>query len=374
MSITRRKFLGWMGAAGIGTTVGSKKANAGSGKEFTGFPDSFGVLHDETRCVGCRSCEEACNTVNKLAKPEKSFKDESVLDEKRRPEVDSYTVVNKYETSKGFKFRKIQCNHCLEPACASVCFVSAFEKKPTGAVVYDPTVCVGCRYCMMACPFEVPAYEYDDAYTPEVVKCTMCAPRLEEGLLPGCVEVCPTEALTFGKRDDLIKIARDRIRKYPDRYVDHIYGEKEMGGTSWMYLSDVPFEEIGMREDLGNTPAPKLTSGALHVVPMVVALWPVFLTGMYGMTKRREKIAENEKTDAVAQAVKETETKAADELAKALEKAKKEKENALKQAETKKEKAIKEALEKAAEEQAAKEAEPEDEAKSEDGQNPTEES
>jgi formate dehydrogenase iron-sulfur subunit len=384
MSITRRKFLGWVGAAGVGTTIGKSKAHASSGKEFAGYPDSFGVLHDETRCVGCRSCEEACNKVNNLPEPEKPFKDESVLDEKRRPEDDSYTVVNKYETSKGFRFRKIQCNHCLEPACASVCFVSAFKKVPTGAVVYDPDVCVGCRYCMVACPFEVPSYQYDDALTPEVVKCTMCAPRLEQGLLPGCVEVCPKEALTFGKRDDLIKIAKERIRKNPDRYVDHVYGEKEMGGTSWMYLSDVPFAEIGMREDLGNTPAPDLTSGALHVVPMVVSLWPVFLAGMYGMTKRREKISATEQENAVAQAIQEAETKAADELAKAKEQAKKQQENALKKAETDKEKAVKDALEKAAEE-AAKEAETADaeppnesgetvEEKPEDEKNPKEES
>jgi len=286
-------------------------------------------------------------------------------------------VVNKYETSQGFRFRKIQCNHCLEPACASVCFVSAFKKQPTGAVVYDPSVCVGCRYCMMACPFEVPAYEYDEALTPEVVKCTMCAPRLEKGQLPGCVEVCPKEALTFGRRDDLIKMAKERIRRHPDRYVAHVYGEDEMGGTSWMYLSDVPFEEIGMREDLGTAPAPELTSGALHVVPMVVALWPVFLTGMYGMTKRREKIAADEKADAVAQAVEETETKAAGELSKALEKAKKEKENALIQAETQKKKAVKEALEKAAKEAEAAEKQKTEEAaaaKSDDEQKPEEES
>lgn len=375
MSITRRKFLGWMGAAGMGATIGSKKARAASGKEFAGFPDSLGVLHDETRCVGCRACEAACNAVNNLPKPDTSFEELSVLEQKRRPETDAYTVVNKYETSKGTRFRKIQCNHCMEPACASVCFVTAFKKEPTGAVVYDPSVCVGCRYCMMACPFEVPAYEYDDAFTPEVVKCTMCAPRLEEGKLPGCVEVCPKEALIFGKRDDLITIAKERIRKYPDRYVPHVYGEKEMGGTSWLTISDVPFTEIGMREDLGTTAAPNLTSGALHVVPMVVALWPVFLTGMYGMNKRREKIAADEKATAVAAAIEQTESKAAGELAAAMEKAKKEKENALKQADAKQEKAIKEALEKAAEEAAKSAAEDESaDEKPEDDENAREES
>jgi ferredoxin len=183
----------------------------------------------------------------------------------------------------------------------------------------------------------------------------MCAPRIEKGLLPGCVEACPKEALTFGKRDELIKIARERITKYPDRYVNHIYGEHEMGGTSWMYLSGVLFREIGMREDLGVVPAPALTSGALHVVPMVVALWPVFLGGMYGMTKRREKIAAEEKAKAVSEVVAKVEAEASGNLAKAMEKAKKEKDKALEKAEQEKEKAVKEALEKSNETKAEEE-------------------
>ena len=73
------------------------------------------------------------------------------------------------------------------------------------------------------------------------MKCTLCYPRIIKGLLPGCVEACPTEALTFGRREDLLSIGRERIRKFPDRYVDRIYGENEMGGTSWLYLSAVPF-------------------------------------------------------------------------------------------------------------------------------------
>ena len=348
MSISRRKFLGLAGVAGVGSLCAGK-AHAGSTKHFSGHPGSFGVLHDVTRCVGCRSCEQACNRVNKLPKPAKPYNDASVLDTKRRPTNDEYTVVNKSISKGGPLFWKIQCNHCLEPACASVCFVNAFTKQPNGAVTYDASVCVGCRYCMVACPFEIPTYEYDDPFTPEVVKCTMCAPRLEKGQLPGCVEDCPKEALTFGKRDDLIQIARERIRKYPERYVDHIYGEHEMGGTSWLYLSGVPFNEIGMREDLGNTPAPALTSGALHVVPMVVSLWPVFLAGMYGMAKRREKIAEEEQAKAVTEAVEQAEQKAAVTLSQAMEKAEKEQENVLKRAEREKERAVKKALEQSGE-------------------------
>lgn len=303
MSISRRKFLGWIGAAGLGTALGGT-ARSATTKHFKGYPDSRGVLFDSVLCIGCRTCEEACNKVNELPPPDRPFNDLSVLNEKRRTTPKTYTIVNQYNNSKGPLFRKIQCNHCLEPACASACFVRAFTKTKEGAVIYDSSVCVGCRYCMVACPFEIPTYEYDKALDPRVVKCTMCYPRVIKGLLPGCVEICPTEALYFGKRKDLIRIARERIRRYPDRYVDHVYGEHEMGGTSWLYLSGVPFKDIGMREDLGVTPAPELTSGALAVVPMIVGLWPVLLTGIYAMTKRSDKIAEHEKEQAIDKAVK----------------------------------------------------------------------
>jgi len=346
-----------MGAAGATATVG-KSAKAASNKHFTGYPEGLGVLHDITACVGCRECEAACNKVNELPEPDKPFKDTSVLDQKRSATTKAYTVVNKYDAPSKAKapvFRKMQCNHCLEPACASVCFVAAFSKQPAGPVVYDPTVCVGCRYCMIACPFEIPTYEYDDPFTPEVKKCTMCAPRIANGQLPGCVEACPKEALIFGKRDNLLKIAKEKIRKHPDRYIDHVYGEHEMGGTSWLYISGVPFNEVGMREDLGVTPAPSLTSGALHVVPMIVGLWPVFLAGMYGMTKRREKIAVEEKKKAVSHALEKANSEAEEKLALALEKANQDKEKALKQAQQEKEKAVKEALASTAETKPAKE-------------------
>ena len=303
MSISRRKFLGWIGAAGLSTALGGTVTSATT-KHFEGYPGSRGVLFDSVLCIGCRTCEEACNKVNELPPPDRPFNDLSVLNEKRRTTPKTYTIVNQYNSSKGPLFRKIQCNHCLEPACASACFVRAFTKTKEGAVIYDSSVCVGCRYCMVACPFEIPTYEYDKALDPRVVKCTMCYPRVIKGLLPGCVEICPTEALYFGKRKDLIRIARERIRRYPDRYVDHVYGEHEMGGTSWLYISGAPFKEIGMREDLGVTPAPELTSGALAVVPMIVGLWPVLLTGIYAMTKRSDKIAEHEKEQAIDKAVK----------------------------------------------------------------------
>jgi len=331
-----------MGAAGLGTAFGTS-AHAAANKHFKGYPESSGVLFDSVLCIGCRKCEAGCNEVNELAPPNKPFDDLSVLNEKRRTNTQAFTVVNRYdhtENTKGPLFRKIQCNHCIEPACASACFVGAFTKTKEGPVIYNPSICVGCRYCMIACPFEIPTYEYDKALSPRVRKCTMCHPRVIEGKLPGCVEACPTEALTFGKRKDLIKIARERIRSFPDKYEDHIYGEHEMGGTSWLYLSGVPFKELGMREDLGISPAPKLTAGALGSVPMIVGVWPVLLTGIYAMSKRKEKIAKEEQEQAVFLAIEKADAEAKSKLSQALAKAEKEKEAAIK-------KEIKKALEEA---------------------------
>jgi len=354
MTISRRAFLGWIGAAGLGATIG-RKADAAAGKQFDGHPDSRGVLFDNVRCIGCRNCEAGCNEVNDLPAPAKPFGDLTVLGQGRRTSPVAFTVVNRYPEDGGDPapaYRKIQCNHCLEPACASACFVKAFTKTPSGAVTYDPSVCVGCRYCMVACPFEIPTYEYDEPLTPRVRKCTLCHPRITKGLLPGCVEACPTEALTFGRRVDLIRMARQRIGKYPDRYIDHIYGETEMGGTSWLYLSGVPYGDIGMREDLGTTSAPELTSGALHAVPMVVGLWPVLLTGIYAIAKRKEKIEKEEMEQAVSEAVEQANVEAEGKLSAALEKAEKSAERA-KQTAVKK--AVEEALAEAAEEDQAEE-------------------
>lgn len=344
MSNSRRKFLGWMAAAGAGTAL-PKKAVA-QHAHFEGYPDSYGVLHDTTLCIGCRSCEAACNEVNDLPAPDRPFDDLTVLEDKRRTDAAAFTVVNRYQPHEGPKspvFRKSQCNHCLEPACASACFVGAFTKTPEGAVVYDASVCVGCRYCMVACPFNIPTYEYNEAFEPRVRKCTMCHPRIAEGKLPGCVEACPMEALTFGKRTELLTVARERIRKYPDRYIDHIYGEYEMGGTSWLYITGVPYEDVGIRTDLGLLPAPEFTGGALGMVPMVIGVWPVLLGGIYLMNRRKEQTSELEKNAAVDEAVAKAKTEADEKAAQAAEKAKKDKETAV-------DRAVKKALEEAAKE------------------------
>lgn len=315
MTISRRKFLASIGTAiGAGASGSLSKAYGAAKKDFKGYPESFGVLHDISLCIGCRKCEQACNKANELAPPEKPFDNLKVLDQKRRTGESAYTVVNKFNAKADDVFVKKQCNHCQEPACASACFVKALQKDETGAVKYIESLCVGCRYCMVACPFNIPTYTYDDPLTPKVTKCNMCLPRIKEGKLPACVEVCPREALVFGKRDEVLKLAWKRINQKPGHYIEHVYGEHEMGGTSWLYLSPVSFESVGMREDLGTTSAPELTSGALGAVPIVVGLWPVLLTGIYAISKRKEKIAEEEKKEVV----KETKTLATDEMNKKL--------------------------------------------------------
>jgi Fe-S-cluster-containing dehydrogenase component len=298
MGISRRKFLkSAVLAGGVGLLSKSKLAQ-GSG-QFTGYPDRFGVLSDITRCVGCRSCEAACNEANKLPPPQVPFEDESVFEKNRRMDAQTYTVVNRYPNpNPGGSpiFVKNQCRHCDEPACASACLVKAFRKTPEGSVLYNKDLCIGCRYCMTACPFYVPGYEYSDPLSPEVKKCTMCYERISKGGIPACVEACPMEALTFGKRSELIRVAHKRIIENPDKYIDYIYGEHEVGGTDWLYISGVPFEKIGFRMDLGTTPYAEYTRGFLGAVPLVLVLWPAFFIGTYMFTKRKQGTTKTENT------------------------------------------------------------------------------
>ena len=294
MKISRRNFLKSAVLAG-GLVAGAKVERATAMEHFEGYPDRYGCLTDLSRCVGCRSCEAACNEVNGLPAPTRPFDDERVLNEQRRTSATAYTVVNRYDQGKGKPpvFRKIQCNHCNEPACASACLVKAYTKSPEGAVVYNPDVCIGCRYCMVACPFGVPAYEYENAFSPRIRKCTLCFDRIKDGIPPACAGACPMEAITFGKRSELIDAARERIKREPDKYVNHIYGETEVGGTSWMYLSPVPFEQVGFKTDLGTKPYPELTRGFLSSVPLVLVIWPALLGGFYLFNKDDEDDAEH---------------------------------------------------------------------------------
>lgn len=289
MKIGRRFFFKVTAAVGASGLAGAAAAST-QRERAEAFEDSKAVLVDITRCIGCRSCEAACAEANSLPEPT-DLGDEKVFQRSRTTGPDRLTVVKK-GPEKGRdgeeRYAKTQCLHCLVPACASACPVRALDKKPDGSVTYDPSVCIGCRYCMVACPFGVPKYEYDEAI-PYVRKCTFCAERQAEGKLPACVEACPMGALTFGTRADLLAEARERIRVEPDRYVHEIYGEDEAGGTSWLYLSDRPFREFGLPENLSDQPSFELTRGALGAVPLILTLWPPLLMGMYAASKARNE-------------------------------------------------------------------------------------
>jgi formate dehydrogenase iron-sulfur subunit len=257
--VSRRDFFKITGTA-AGTAALTAVGAEASGPPLDLDPDRLGVLTDTTLCIGCRRCEWACAEQNDLPHGSlDSYGDTSVFEEMRRPTREKYTVVNRYEPPAGSEKPldvKVQCMHCEHPACVSACIVKALEKSPQGPVVYDASKCIGCRYCMIACPFQIPAYEYHDPLTPKVMKCTMCAERtLEEGRSPACVEMCPPEALVFGRRSELLELAHGRIAENPGRYHPQVIGEHVAGGTSWLMLSDRPPTEIGFPELSDKSPA-----------------------------------------------------------------------------------------------------------------------
>lgn len=282
----RRSFLKTVGAVG----VASGTALAGSESRAAGSPaatqEFSGVLVDTTRCVGCRTCEESCAEANKL--PDPNTGDDSVLEGFRETSPSNWSVINRFKTSKGEVFAKKQCMHCNQPACATACLVKAMLKTPEGPVIWRGDKCMGCRFCMVSCPFDVPKFEFDSA-NPRILKCVMCHKRLAKGEPPACAENCPEEAVVAGKRRALLREARQRILKHPKRYVDHIYGEHEAGGTGYLYLSGVPFEQLRMRGDLGTVAYPALTKEFLYSVPVVFTVLPALLLGLSKAAERREK-------------------------------------------------------------------------------------
>ncbi|MBN2008736.1 4Fe-4S dicluster domain-containing protein [candidate division KSB1 bacterium] len=268
MDLSRRNFLKCTAVAGsLGMVNSATLVQAAHRRPVS--PDWLGVLVDTTVCIGCRRCEWACRDFNQMPnKPIAEYEDKSVFDELRRPSATGHTVVNRFDNPQNPQrpyYVKVQCMHCNDAACVSACIVGAFSKdQETGAVKYEPWKCIGCRYCMAACPFQVPTYEYSNALTPRVQKCTFCFENLKKyGRQPACLEMCPMETMIFGKREELLEIAHDRIRKYPDRYVDHVYGEHELGGTAWLYLSGRPMWEMGMVK-FNDTPIPSYTETIQH--------------------------------------------------------------------------------------------------------------
>ncbi len=291
----RRDLLKTMGvAAGTALVGGGLRAEDASAAAPATEP--VGILVDTTKCIGCRTCEWACADAHKDAGLE--FPEDVDFSVVRTTSEKQWTVVNRYETEKGIIYAKTQCMHCLSPACASACLTRAMHKNtnPEGPVTWTADRCMGCRFCMVSCPFDMPKFEYHKA-VPRIQKCVMCAERLAEGKKPACVENCPAGALTFGRRADLVEQAKQRIYSEPDKYVHEVYGEHEAGGTNWLYLASVPFEQLGFRTNLGETPYPMYTREFLYSVPFVEILVPTFMLALSAATKREEAVGEAEKDE-----------------------------------------------------------------------------
>ena len=242
-----------------------------------------GLLYDVTKCIGCGACYDACKEQNKLPETNKDFLKDHLS-------ANTYTVVEEYDDT----YARKMCMHCKEPTCVSVCPVGAFTKTELGPVLYDADKCMGCRYCMQACPHRVPRYEWNKL-NPRVRKCVMCYDRVKKGLPTACAEACPTGATKFGDLDDLILEAKKRLKDEPKKYYQQIYGLEDAGGSNVLIVSPVPFEQLGYAGNLPKEPLPTYTMQALEKIPGVVSVSAVFLGGMYWLTKRKNEIAKEER-------------------------------------------------------------------------------
>jgi formate dehydrogenase iron-sulfur subunit len=246
------------------------------------------VLVDLTRCIGCRGCQVACKQWNERKGQKTAF--HSDFSSPAKLNADTYTRIRFVEAeAKGrpvWSFVKEQCFHCQNPACVAACPVGALQKSADGPVCYDFDRCVGCRYCMIACPFGIPKYEWDKASNPWVQKCGFCAERIAEGGVPACVKTCPTSAMRFDSREQVVAEAKRRIAASPGKYVSHIYGLEEAGGTSWIYISGVPFEQLGFRMNVPCESLPDHTWNVLASVPLKAAGLAAVLGGIAYLRNR----------------------------------------------------------------------------------------
>jgi Fe-S-cluster-containing dehydrogenase component len=282
MSISRRDFLKVAGLA-AGSALTFPQAASASSETKSG--DHWAMLYDSTICVGCNACTNACRQWNETT-PEPDAR--GTYDAPTELSANTYTLIQLYKGEDEFSFVKRQCMHCVDPACVSGCPVQALQKNSDGPVTYDQERCIGCRYCMYACPFHVPRFDWDTARFPVIAKCHFCyESRIQKGIGgPACADRCPTGALISGKRDDLLAEAQRRLDENPGRYVNYIYGKEDAGGTSVLYLSHIPFEKLGL-EDLGTEPIPAVSESTSNIVlPTIFVGGPLLLAAIRYIHKR----------------------------------------------------------------------------------------
>ncbi|OIQ89856.1 formate dehydrogenase, nitrate-inducible, iron-sulfur subunit [mine drainage metagenome] len=335
----RRRFLKKALAAGAAlSTLGVRQASARSTRHRPA--DAVGLLYDATLCIGCKACVNACKVANGL--PAEFSTPDHLWDTPLDTSATTYNVIKVYRNGtqarkdreiNGYAFMKVSCNHCADPSCVSACPVGAMHKDPrTGIVAYDPNRCIGCRYCVAACPFGIPKYEYDSP-TGQIGKCQLCRHRMKDGHYAACAEVCPTGATLFGRTDDLLDEAHRRLalpagtptifprgrlggpdESYPghiSHYLQHIYGEKEYGGLQLLRLSAVDFEKEGLPK-LGDTSSAAESETLQHALYQHMAM-PIGVLGVMLYAAKRNVPPDVPPDEAADEAADEAQHEAPDE-------------------------------------------------------------
>jgi len=279
MPVSRRKFLKLAGVGLGGAALSSTpvKVQAKSVNAET----SASMLYDATKCVGCRACQVACKKRSNLPYETDS---QGLYEMPLDLTAYTWTMIKVYQKDTQLSFVKNQCMHCIEPACVSVCPVAALQKTESGPVIYHAERCIGCRYCMAACPFGIPKSQWDKSL-PLIQKCDFCADRLANGENPACGDACPTGALIYGKRGDLLSEAHTRLENDP-KYIQQVYGESEVGGTSMLYVAGVNFDKLGFPTNLTDVPLPTIDWPYMKAVPWVVLTVASLSTAIYFRTHR----------------------------------------------------------------------------------------
>lgn len=269
MTLSRRSLLKGMVAAGAAAAVSAAPASAREKK--TAPADAHGMLYDATLCIGCKACVVACKEFNKM--PADGSTLGSIYDAPTDLNGKTKNVIALYKGDGKQSYMKKQCMHCIDPACASVCMLGSFKKRPLGIVTWDSSKCIGCRNCMVACHYNIPKFEWFETF-PKMVKCELCSHVTADGTeagakptgkQPGCCSVCPRKAVVFGKYSDLVAMAESRVKANKGKYEeDRVYGITEVGGTQVLYLAaaGVPFDKLGLVKI--DEPIPELSETIQH--------------------------------------------------------------------------------------------------------------
>lgn len=281
MPVSRRDFLKMAGLSVSGAVVASTPLPV-----YASVPaaeNSASMLYDATKCVGCRACSTACKSRSNLPAERDA---QGIYEAPNDLSAYTWTMIKLYQDDLNTSFVKNQCMHCVEPACVSVCPVAALEKSESGPVIYHGERCIGCRYCMAACPFGIPKSQWDKAL-PLIQKCDFCADRQARGEEPACGAACPTGALISGKRGNMLEVAHKRLDG-DKKYIQHVYGETEVGGTAMLYIAGVDFEKLGFPK-VKDEALSHITWPYMQAVPWVVGIVASLSTAIYFRTHRDDK-------------------------------------------------------------------------------------